>query len=63
MEIGQPQPNKVNKIIQKPNPNIIGGIEIIGSNETNLLKDKKNMYEEKLKLLKDEDLEDLPDLE
>lgn len=62
MEIGQPQ-KKPNSLIQKPNPNFIGGIEIVNSKESNMKEEKNIKQIEQLKNLKEEDLEDLPDLE
>lgn len=63
LEIGVPKNNKQSALIQKPSPNMIGGIQIVDSKDTNMLKEKNIKIEEQLKTLKDEDLEDLPDLE
>ena len=64
MEIGQKEnKSKGNSIITKPNSNFINGIEVVNSKETNLVKQKNDKINEQLKNLKEEDLEDLPDLE
>lgn len=63
MEIGQSKPSNKSNLIQKPNANFIGGIQIVDSKESNLTKDKNDKIQEQLKTLKDEDLEDLPELD
>ena len=64
MEIGVKEDNKQKKnLISKHNPNMVNNIEIINSKESSINIEKNPKISEQLKILKDKDLEDLPDLE
>lgn len=65
MEFGNKEnKNKTsNLIISKPNPNYVNGIEVVHSKESNLVKETNEKIKAQLKQIKDEDLDDLPELD